>query len=118
PYPNADDWQAPAARTGIEVFADFAPALAAAFAEARQHDLLLYGYAEHTTSSVFLAPSTGLRRRHDQPGGRVELNGKSADLSRTAWVGQHTRDFTDIRVPDLVADLRRRLGWAERRIEL
>ena len=35
---HADDWQAPAARTGIEVFSDFAPALGAAFAEARQQD--------------------------------------------------------------------------------
>jgi predicted Zn-dependent protease len=118
PYENADDWRAPAARTGIEVFSDFAPALAAAFAEARQQEMLLYGYAEHAISSVFLASSTGLRRRHDQPAGRLELNAKSADLSRTAWVGQHTRDFTDVAVPDLVADLRRRLAWAEHRIEL
>jgi predicted Zn-dependent protease len=86
PYENADDWQAPAARTGIEVFTDFAPALADAFGEARRQDMLLYGYAEHTIRSVFLASSTGLRRRHDQPTGRVELNAKSADLSRTAWV--------------------------------
>jgi predicted Zn-dependent protease len=118
PYGHADDWQAPADRTGIEVFTDFAPALGAAFDQARQEGVLLYGYAEHAVSSVFLASSTGLRRRHDQPVGRVELNGKSADLSRTAWVGQHTRDFTDVAVPDLVADLRRRLSWAEHRIEL
>ncbi|MFL6161779.1 MAG: metallopeptidase TldD-related protein [Jatrophihabitantaceae bacterium] len=118
PYANADDWSAPAAKTGIEVFSDFAPALAAAFDQARAEDTLLYGYAEHAVSSVFLASSTGLRRRHDQPTGRVELNAKSADLSRTAWVGQHTRDFTDLAVPDLVADLRRRLDWARNQLEL
>jgi len=118
PYPATDAWDAPAARTGIEVFAEFAPALGEAFGQARQQDTLLYGYAEHTMSSVFLASSTGLRRRHDQPTGRVELNAKSADLSRTAWVGQHTRDFTDVAVPDLVAELRRRLAWAEHRIDL
>ena len=67
-YPVTDDWDAPAARTGIEVFADFAPALGAAFGEARDEGMLLYGFAEHTMSSVFLASSTGLRRRHDQPG--------------------------------------------------
>ena len=69
PYPHSDDWDAPAAATGIEVFSDFAPALGRAFAAAERADRLLYGYAEHLVSSTFLASSTGLRRRHDQPTG-------------------------------------------------
>jgi predicted Zn-dependent protease len=117
-YPVTDDWDAPAARTGIEVFADFAPALGAAFSQAREEGMLLYGFAEHTISSVFLASSTGLRRRHDQPAGRMELNAKSADLSRSAWIGQYSEDFTDVAVPGLVTELRRRLAWAENRIDL
>jgi predicted Zn-dependent protease len=118
PYPVTDDWDTPAARTGIEVFTDFAPALGAAFSEARNEGMLLYGFAEHTMSSIFLASSTGLRRRHDQPGGRIELNAKSADLSRSAWIGQYSEDFTDVAVPGLVTELRRRLAWAENRIDL
>ncbi|HEU5271129.1 MAG TPA: TldD/PmbA family protein, partial [Jatrophihabitans sp.] len=118
PYPVEDDWDAPPAATGIEVFADFATALGAAFEQARADGQLLYGYAEHELSSVFLASSTGLRRRHDQPTGRVELNAKSADRQRSAWLGQHTRDFTDVVVPDLMAELRQRLDWAANRIEL
>ncbi len=117
-YPHEDDWTAPPARTGIEVFAELAAGLGEAFAQAREQGLLLYGYAEHRMSSVYLASSTGLRRRYDQPGGRIELNGKSDDLQRTAFLGQHTRDFTDVRVADLVAELRRRLDWARNRIEL
>jgi predicted Zn-dependent protease len=117
-YEAGDDWNAPAARTGIEVFAGFAPALGAAFEQARGNATLLYGFAEHSMSSVFVASSTGLRRRHDQPAGRVEINGKSADLVRSAWVGQQTRDFTDIDVPALIEDLTRRLAWAENRIDL
>ena len=50
-------------------------------------DRLLYGFAEHTLTSTYLGTSTGLRRRFDQPDGRLELNGKSADLRRSAWVG-------------------------------
>lgn len=118
PYPVSDDWHAPPAATGIEVFADFAAALGAAFEQARADGVLLYGYAEHQLSSVFLASSTGLRRRHDQPTGRVELNGRSTDGQRSAWLGQHTRDFTDVVVPDLMAELRQRLDWATNRIEL
>jgi len=117
-YPNDDDWDAPAARTDIEVFSEFAPALGAAFERARKNDTLLYGFAEHVMSSVFLASSTGLRRRHDQPTGRVELNAKSSDLQRSAWVGGHTRDFTDVDVPALADELDRRLEWARTRIDL
>jgi predicted Zn-dependent protease len=118
PYENSDDWAAPPAATGIEVFGDFAPALGRAFAEAEQADRLLYGFAEQLTSSIFLASSTGLRRRHDQPTGRLELNAKSRDLTRTAWAGAQTRDWTDIDVEAMAAGLATRLDWSANRIDL
>ncbi|MDQ1720292.1 MAG: hypothetical protein QOI26_26 [Pseudonocardiales bacterium] len=117
-YPHSDDWDAPAATTGIEVFSDFAPALGRAFAAAEQADRRLYGFAEHLVSSSFLASSTGLRRRHDQPTGRLELNAKSRDLTRTAWAGAQTRDWTDIDVDAMTADLAKRLDWSATRIDL
>ncbi len=118
PYPHTDDWDAPAVLTGIEVFTDFAPALGRAFAEADKADRLLYGFAEQLMSSTFLATSTGLRRRHDQPTGRVELNAKSRDLTRTAWAGAQTRDWLDIDVEAMAADLATRLDWSATRIDL
>ncbi|HEY0166321.1 MAG TPA: metallopeptidase TldD-related protein [Jatrophihabitans sp.] len=118
PYPHSDDWDAPATATGIEVFSDFAPALGRAFAAAEQADRLLYGYAEHLMSSIFLASSTGLRRRHDQPTGRLEMNAKSRDLSRSAWAGAQTRDWSDIDVEAMNADLAKRLDWSATRIDL
>ena len=118
PYPHSDDWDAPAAVTGIEVFSDFAPALGRAFAAAEQADRLLYGFAEHLMDSTFLASSTGLRRRHDQPSGRLELNAKSRDLTRTAWAGAQTRDWSDIDLEAMTADLAKRLDWSATRIDL
>ncbi|HEX4726241.1 MAG TPA: metallopeptidase TldD-related protein, partial [Jatrophihabitans sp.] len=111
-------WQLPPNHTSIEVFAEFAPALGAAFAEAAKQDRLLYGFAEHVLTCYYLASSTGLRRRFDQPTGRLELNGKPADLSGSAWVGCQTQDFTDVDVPALTADLGRRLDWSRTRLEL
>jgi predicted Zn-dependent protease len=111
-------WDAPPAATEIGVFGAFAPALGQAFAAAAAGNRLLYGFAEHTVTSSFLGTSAGLRLRHDQPTGTVELNAKSADLSRSAWAGAATRDFTDVDVTALDADLARRLGWAERSVEL
>ncbi len=117
-YPNDDDWNAPSPATGVEVFADFAPALGVAFARMEADDELLYGFAEHELSSIWMATSTGLRRRFDQPDGRLELNAKSADLSRSAWAGVHTTDFADVDVDALTGELHQRLEWARNQIEL
>jgi len=107
-----------ASRTSVEVFRSFAEDLGAEFSRARGADQLLFGFAEHQTTTTFLATSTGLRRRHDQPNGRLELNGKSSDLARSAWVGSHTLDFTDIDICQLAAQLDTRLNWARRQLSL
>ncbi|MFJ6013669.1 metallopeptidase TldD-related protein [Streptomyces sp. NPDC092952] len=106
------------AETGSEVFADFAPALGDAFARARSGGRELYGFAHHLMSSTYLGTSTGLRLRHDQPTGTLELNAKSPDRTRSSWAGRSTRDFKDVDPAALDAELAQRLGWAERRIEL
>jgi predicted Zn-dependent protease len=116
--PGGGDWDAPAAETSIEVFAGFAPDLGQAFGEARDRDELLYGFAEHGMATTFLGSSTGLRLRHDQPSGRVELNGKSPDFSRSVWSGVGTRDFRDVSVAGLAADVERKMGWSKRRVDL
>jgi predicted Zn-dependent protease len=118
PYPHQDDWQAPPAGTGIEVFGDFAPALGRAFTAAGRRGRRLYGFAEHVVTSTFLGTSTGLRRRHDQPTGRVEMNGKSDDPGGSAWVGFGTADFADVDVPALAADLDSRLDWSRTRVDV
>jgi predicted Zn-dependent protease len=118
PPPGSGDWDAPAAETSIGVFADFAPDLGQAFGEARDRDELLFGFAEHQMATTYLGSSTGLRLRHDQPTGRVELNGKSRDFGRSVWAGLGTRDFRDVSVADLAAEVRRKMGWSRRRVAL
>ena len=115
---QAGAWDDPVAGTEIGVFGPFSAALGAAFDVAGSAGQRLYGFAEHSVTSTFLGTSTGLRLRHDQPAGTVDVNAKSADLTRSAWAGQGTRDFTDVDVGALHADLTRRLGWAERRVDL
>src|SRR5829696_4275743 len=115
---GSGDWDADAAETSIDVFADFAPALGQAFGEARGRDELLFGFAEHQLATTYLGSSTGLRLRHDQPTGRVELNGKSTDLGRSVWAGVGTRDFTDVSVADLAGEVQQKMAWSRRRIEL
>ncbi|MFF6784126.1 metallopeptidase TldD-related protein [Streptomyces sp. NPDC012510] len=106
------------AETSSAVFADFAPALGESFARARAGGRELYGFANHELVSSYLGTSTGLRLRHDQPNGTLELNAKSPDRTRSAWAGRSTRDFKDVDPGALDAELAVRLGWAERRVAL
>lgn len=115
---SSPDFADAPAETSSEVFAEFAPALGDAFARARAGGRELYGFAHHQLTSTYLGTSTGLRLRHDQPNGTLELNAKSPDRSRSAWAGRATRDFKDVDPAELDAELAQRLGWAERRIEL
>ncbi|HEY9370624.1 metallopeptidase TldD-related protein [Streptomyces sp.] len=116
--PASPDFTDAPAETSSAVFTDFAPALGEAFARAKAGGRELYGFANHEVTSTYLGSSTGLRLRHDQPHGTLELNAKSPDRSRSAWAGRATRDFKDVDPAALDAELARRLGWAERRIEL
>ncbi|MGH3822385.1 MAG: metallopeptidase TldD-related protein [Pseudonocardiaceae bacterium] len=110
-----EDFDTPAAATEIGVFAGLIDGLAAAFGR----DELLYGFAEHRLETTWLASSTGLHRRWVQPTGTVELNGKvAADLTRSAWTGAYTADFSDLDFAALLAEVRRRLSWSTRQVTL
>ncbi|MFB6891951.1 metallopeptidase TldD-related protein [Kitasatospora sp. NPDC056327] len=116
--PVSADFGRPPAETSAEVFAGFGPALGRAFARAAGQGELLYGFARHELVTSYLGTSTGLRLRHEQPTGTVELNAKTADLSGSAWTGAATRDFSDVDIAALHAEATRRLGWGARRIDL
>jgi predicted Zn-dependent protease len=114
----ATDWDEPAGETSVGVFADVAPALGATFARAGAEDRRSYGYVEHEVATTYLGSSAGLRLRHEQPSGHIGITAKSTDPNRSAWVGQASRDFVDVDVDALDAELVRRLGWASRTVDL
>jgi predicted Zn-dependent protease len=115
---SSELWSSPSAGTDFGVFRGFAAQLGETLREAQASGRKLYGFAEHGVTSTFLGTSAGVRLRHDQPSGRLELNAKSADLSRSAWAGASTRDFTDVDVVALDLDLAERLSWQQRKVEL
>ncbi|MFR9749979.1 metallopeptidase TldD-related protein [Nocardia sp. 004] len=110
------DWADRAGETGIDVFTDLAQDLATGFDSADR----LYGFAHHQVHTTWLGTSTGIRRRFVEPIGSVEINGKRGTGSglASAWAGVGTADFTDVEVSALLAELSRRLDWAERTVEL
>ncbi|HEX5495510.1 MAG TPA: metallopeptidase TldD-related protein [Mycobacteriales bacterium] len=117
-HPGSTGWSDDPAETSVAVFTGFTAELGEALARCRAADRLLFGFAEHVMETTYLGSSTGLRLRHDQPTGTVELNAKSPDFASSAWVGAATRDFTDVDVAGMEESLTTRLGWADRRVDL
>jgi predicted Zn-dependent protease len=115
---SPEDWTAPPEVTGIGVFGGLAPDLAAAFRRAKERGYLLFGYAEHEQSTVYLATSTGLRRRHSGAEGKFQINAKTPDFGASTWAGQVTTTFRDIDVEAMERRLVERLEWSKTSISL
>ncbi|GAA4754705.1 metallopeptidase TldD-related protein [Nocardioides endophyticus] len=112
------DWAEAPVPTDIHVYDAFAPALGEAFGRASAEDRVLYGFVNHEMTTTYVGSTTGLRLRHVQPTGHYGCTGKPTDLSTSAWVGGATRDFVGVDPLALDAELARRLGWAQRRVDL
>jgi predicted Zn-dependent protease len=108
------DWDATPVEAPVAAFSDLASWLGESFAAARAAEEGRYGYAEHSISTTYLGTSSGTRLRHAQPAVRVELTGRSADGSRSAWAGQGASEVEAVDLAGLEADVAKRLEWSRR----
>jgi predicted Zn-dependent protease len=111
-------FEEPAVVTGAAALERVVGELAGAFERARSAGNVLAGFATHQVSTLYLGSSTGLRRRHVQPEGTLELVARSDDGRRSAWAGVGTSWFDDVDLAALEERLVRRIGWADRQVEL
>ncbi len=111
-------WSDPAETTTTAVFASVAADLGDSFRSGAADGVRHFGYASHAVTTTWLGSSTGLRRRHVQPRGYVELTAKNDRPGGSSWVGQHTRDWSDVSIPGHDAELRRRLSWTARQVDV
>jgi len=111
-----EDFDAPPVESGIDVFAGLAGDLADVLGAAESDGIRHYGYAEHVVTTTYLATSAGVRRRHVQPAGHLTVTAK--DATSSTWAGRSTRDFADVSLAQVDADLRSRLSWSARRVDL
>jgi predicted Zn-dependent protease len=114
----SEDFAALPAATDLSALRTVLDELPAAFDRARSEGHVLYGFATHEVDTVYLGTSAGVRLRHEQPTGSVELVARSPEGTRSAWAGRGTARFEDVSLTAMHEDLRRRLRWAERRVEL
>jgi predicted Zn-dependent protease len=111
-------WAHPPADADIRVLDPLVPQLGSLYEQARRSGISTFGYAEFRTETTLLATSMGVRKRHTERIGKVEITGKSLDFARSSWVGQVTHDFLDIDLRDMFDRLKERLGWSVHRVEM
>ncbi|MEV5830909.1 metallopeptidase TldD-related protein [Spirillospora sp. NPDC052242] len=112
------DWTAPPERLPGEVLGSLAGGLRTAVARAAAEKRMLYGFARRELCSTYVATGSGLRLRHVQPAGLVDLTGRAAD-GASAWAGATSCGEAPAPGPDeLDRRLRYRLGWGRRRVEV
>ena len=112
------NWSAPHTPTGAEIFKKFAPDLGEMMKASVADEIELFGYAEHTHESIWVGSKGGMRLRHDSPVGRVEMTAKSHSRSRSTWEGIETHNFNNVSVEKIDQQIRQRLAWQERKVEL
>ena len=112
------NWSEAHTPTGPEVFSGFAPELGDMMRRSKSDSIELFGYAEHTHQSIWVGSKGGMRLRHDSPVGRVEMTGKSHQRSRSTWDGVETHDFKDVSVATIDANIRQRLEWQAKKIDV
>ncbi len=114
----AHDFGDPAGQVSAADLASLAERLGAALESSRSGGSELFGYAEQTVRTTYLASSTGIRARHEQPSATVQLNGKSHERTRSAWAGAGARSLDDVDVAALAQEVSERLDWQARRVEV
>ena len=112
------DFADPPVMTSLAGLGDVLARLGDAFGRARSTGTNLYGFAEHSVSTAYLGSSTGLRLRHVQPTGKLEVVARTDGGERSAWVSTGAADLATVHVEELEERLVRRLAWGERKIEL
>jgi predicted Zn-dependent protease len=112
------DFDSPAAETDPSVLSSIVSSLRGAFDAAESDGIRLAGFAEHSFVTTYLGTSGGLRRRFVQPTGQFQLNGRADGGRRSSWASTASPDLVDVDVDAAVLEVRRRLGWAERFVEL
>jgi predicted Zn-dependent protease len=112
------DFSDPPPITGPAALAGILGGLGPAFGRAASRRSQLAGFAEHHLVTTYLGTSTGARLRHVQPSGKLEMVARADDGSRSSWAGTGARDLSTVDVESMEQKLARRLGWAERQMEL
>jgi predicted Zn-dependent protease len=116
--PMAGTWDDPPETVEPEGPLLFAQALRDCFRRAQHERRKNFGFAQHTTRSLCLATSSGLRRRFNESSALVDMVARDRGDNVSAWVGATGRGLNDIDVLALDESVAQRIQWSRRRLTL
>ncbi len=112
------DFALPPPETTHDELAAVVAGLVRAFPSAERQGVQLAGFAEHTITTTYLGTSSGSRRRFVQRTGQFQLNARADGGRNSAWSSGEGPRLADLDVDAHVAEVYRRLAWAQHRHEL
>jgi predicted Zn-dependent protease len=114
-HSRLDGAELPCGRSDLD---SMAGALQLVLSESREHGLVCAGYAYQKSERELLALGTGVRRESDQGFASLGLTVRTADSSRSSFLGRSARRLSQIDAGALFAEARRRLEWTDRKVSL
>ncbi len=114
----ARDWGCPPAVADVGALAGFTTEMRACSERAQIHRARTYGYAEQQIRTTYLASSTGLRRRYEQPTAVIDIAAIRAEDGRSAWAGCGAADLREVDLEAMTDNVYQTLGGASRRASL
>jgi predicted Zn-dependent protease len=115
---QSPDWASDAVITTMMDFAGFSPELGEALGQARSSKQLLFGFAQQSFSTTYLATTAGARLRHAQPTATLEMTARTASGEASAWWGVGGSHMDTLSPAVGAKELTRRLTWARRKVEI
>lgn len=115
---HSPDWASGAKVTTMSDFTAFSPKLGEALNQARSSKRLLFGFAQQSFTTTYLATTAGAKLRHVDPTATLEMTARTLDGDASAWWGVGGTEI-DALDPAFGADeLARRLSWSVNKISL
>ena len=115
---SSPDFEEAPTPTEPAVLGNVLSGLGGMFERAAASERVIAGFAEHSVSTTYLGTSTGLRLRHAQPTGKVEVVMRDSEGKRSAWNGFGTTDFSDYEIGLVEKRLSERIDWGRNQVEL
>ena len=115
---SSGEWGAAPLMIDVSTLNELTTQLGSVFRAGAADGIEHFGYAEHGIETTWMASTTGVRRVHSQPSGRIEMTAKSHARSRSAWQGVATEDLTRADIGGMDLRLRQGLTWQETKLDI
>lgn len=111
-------WDDPFEETDLGAFRDVNEELGMLFKRAGSEDLLLFGYASQTSSTIYLGTSAGARGRFVKRDASIQMNAKTPDFKTSVARTNYFGSIAEARPESIYEVLSKRIQWSKTQIPM